>query len=118
MSEDRKVFVVNKSGHDYSEAKKYGKLVYLTTGHLRADKVNSFYRDIAEKMRDSSPNDFVLITSLPILCSVACSIMSFLHGRINLLLFKDGKYRVRTVKLDELLVSCETAEEFEVTNGS
>lgn len=102
-----KVYVINKSGHDYSAAEKYGKLVYLTEGLEDLNKVHTHARRFAKVMHDSKPTDCILLTSLNILCSIACAIFAAKHGCVNFLVFMpwNGKYFKRTIKLKELIES-------------
>ncbi len=99
----RRVYIVNKGGHDFSGATKFGEVVYLSEGRLDKYALTEMYREFSEKLRDSGSDDFLLITSLASSCSVAAACFAFLHGRLNLLLFKEGKYIERKLKLDELL---------------
>ena len=100
----RKVFIINKSGHDFSGAAKFGEIIYLSEGRLEKYAVTEMYREFSEKLINSEPDDFILITSLASSCSVAAACFGFLHGRLNLLLFKEGIYIERKLKLDELLI--------------
>jgi len=91
------VYVVNKGPHDYSPAKEFGELIYLTQGTLSKYDVGQMYRECQPVLADSVPEDYILITSLTTLCTVACGIFAHLHGRLNLLIYKGNKYVVRTV---------------------
>jgi chloramphenicol O-acetyltransferase len=98
-----KVYIVNKSGHNYEDALRFGKeLIFLTEGRIKQISVNNIYREVSEKMKDSSPDDYLIITSLPIISAIAASVLARKHGRLNLLIFKNGKYLERNISLDEL----------------
>lgn len=97
------VYIVNKGGHDFGPATKFGKLVFLSEGHYSPFAVDKIYREIAEKLRGSSSDDYILSTGLTIMNSIACSCFTHKHGRLNLLLYKDGKYISRTIIIGELL---------------
>jgi len=105
-----KVYVVNKGGHDHSDAKRFGDLVYLSEGTINRYAVSNIYRQFSAILQNSSSKDYVLITGLSVMSSIACSIFARLHGRLNLLLFKPGRnkenkncYVERTILIDELL---------------
>jgi len=98
-----KVFIVNKGGHDFSSASSYGELVYLSEGSLNRYAVTNMYRQFAEILRHSTPDDYILLTGLTTMGVVACSIVSFMHGKLNLLLYKQGRYVDRQLVLGELL---------------
>jgi len=105
-----KVYIVNKGGHNHSDAERFGKLVFLSEGNINRYAVTNIYRRFALILGDSSPEDYILITGLSVMSSVACAIFARLHGRLNLLLYKTsrgnekGYYIERILMLDELLV--------------
>ena len=102
MSEQRKkVFIVNKSSHDFKEAEKYGELVFLSSGPMNRYATNSMIRSFEDILINSSENDYIVPCSLNVMNSIACAIFANLHGRLNLLLFKDGLYIERNHKLVE-----------------
>lgn len=99
-----KVYVVNKGSHDYSDAKRFGELHFLSEGPISKYAVSKIYREFAMILRESTPLDYVLLTGLTTMACIACSCFSFLHeGKLNLLIFKNGKYVERKMMLAELL---------------
>ena len=98
-----KVFVVNRGAHDYSDAEHFGELVFCTEGLVDAYDVAEMYRIFIDRFKSSDPEDFILMTSLNIICSIACATFGRKHGQLNLLLFKNGAYIERHVQLDNLL---------------
>jgi hypothetical protein len=95
------VFIVNKSCHNYSDAKRFGKLVFMTEGTINRYAVSIVYREFITYMKDSDPEDFILVTGMSTMLAVACGIFSAQHGRLNLLLFKKGRYLERTLMFNE-----------------
>ena len=95
-----KVFVLNKGTHDYSAAEQFGSIVYCTDGNISKYNTAQMVRECAEAMEDSTPDDYILLTSLSTLCSLACAWFAHRHGRVNLLIFKNNKYIERTVVFD------------------
>ena len=90
------VFIVNDSGHDFSSAEPFGKLVYLTKGLYDRYNVTGMYREFEPKLCGSSPEDFILHSGPGIMSAVACSIFSAKHSRLNLLIWRgedNGKQR-------------------------
>lgn len=81
------VFVVNKSIHDYSNAERYGDIVYLSHGDMRRFSTSRAYRKFIRVLKQSSPDDYLLLSGLPMLCVVAAFILALKHKRLNLLLF-------------------------------
>lgn len=95
-----KVYVVNRGGHDYSPAERFGTLVYCTEGNLSKYDTGQMFRQLLEAMHDSEPDDYILLTSLTTLCSVAAALFAHQHGRVNFLIFKDNDYVERKVLFD------------------
>lgn len=97
------VYIVNDGGHDYTEAERFGHLVFCTKGSLDKYDVNQMYRILSQAMEDAQPEDYILITSLASLCSIACAIFAHRFGQLNLLMHKgDHKgttYIKRTIVL-------------------
>ena len=87
-----KVFIVNKSSHDFHPAEKYGEVIFLSEGSMNRYATNSMVRQFGDAMKDSKEGDYIVPCSLNVMNSVACAIFAHKHGRLNLLLFKDGLY--------------------------
>ena len=104
------VYIVNRGCHDHSDAERFGKILYLSEGAVNRYAVAAMYREFINGMKDSSPEDFILLTGLSVMSSLACSIFARKHGRLNLLLYKSsrtpgerGHYVDRAIMIDELL---------------
>lgn len=95
----KKVFVINRGGHDYSRAERFGSLVYCSEGLLAKSDIGHMFRIIQSKMVDSGPEDYILISGLSSMSSVACAIFGHKHGRLNLLIYWDGDYVERNILL-------------------
>lgn len=91
------VFIANKSGHDFSPSSKYGKPVYVTKGLIGRYEINYMTRRWWECLKSSTKEDYILITSLTNLTVVGAAIFGWLHGGINLLLYRNGKYIARSI---------------------
>lgn len=104
MNKQRKVYVVAKGFHDFSAAEQHGELVFLSTEPVVRTAVSNMLREFLPKMADSNPDDFIVITGLSVMCSVACVIFVLKHKRLNLLLFDvaSEKYVKRSVMLDSI----------------
>jgi hypothetical protein len=94
-----KVYVLNKGGYDYSAAQRYGELVYCTDGPLNKNDINQSARLMAKALRDSDSSDYIVLTSLSSLCSIACAIFAAQHQRLNLLIYKAGQYYEYTIEI-------------------
>ena len=86
------VYVVNKSSHDFGPAEEYGEVTFLSSGSMNRYATNSMVRLFQEAMALSEPSDYIVPCSLNVMNSIACAIFAHKHGRLNLLLYKDGTY--------------------------
>ena len=96
-----KVYVPNKTSHDYSEAWDFGNLVFCTQGDLHRLDVRTMQVEIERAFDDTeaTEEDFILVSSLTQLCGVACAIFARRFGCLNLLIIDGGRYHARTINL-------------------
>jgi hypothetical protein len=92
-----KVFIVNKSFHDFTAAKQYGEVIYLSEGPMGRYETNNMARQFELLIKDSKPEDFIVSCSLNVMNIVATAIFVAKHHRLNLLLWKDGRYIERSL---------------------
>jgi hypothetical protein len=92
MSNQRRVFVVNKSSHDFGPAEQYGQVQFLSSGSMNRYATNSMVRLFEDSMKESEAEDYIVPCSLNVMNAIACAIFAHKHGRLNLLLYKDGVY--------------------------
>lgn len=92
-----KVYVVNKSSHDFSKAERFGELVYMTRGRMNRFGTNDMIRQFEDAMLNSHEDDYLLPCSLNVANILAASVFVSKHGRLNLLLHKPatGEYLER-----------------------
>ena len=86
-----KIFVPNKSIHDFSSAEEFGDIIFLSEGNLNRYNTSKIYRLFYPIMKNSTPDDYLLVTGLPMANLVAAFILIKKHKRLNLLLFKSSK---------------------------
>jgi hypothetical protein len=86
------VYIVNKSSHDFSAAEQFGDIIFLSEGPMNRYATNNMHREFSEKMFGSHPDDYIVPCALNVMNSLACAIFVHKHGKLNLLLFKDGEY--------------------------
>jgi len=100
-----RVYITNKSGHDFSAAQKFGDFVYLSEGTINPFAVAKIYRQFAKELKESTPDDFLLITGLSLMNGIAFAIMGRKHGRLNILQYfsQTQTYKCRTIIVDELI---------------
>ena len=94
-----KVYIVNKSSHNFREAEQYGDIIYLSEGSMNRYATNNMHRIFGEAMEDSNGEDYIVPCALNVMNSIACAIFAVKHKRLNLLLFKAGIYIERNLIL-------------------
>lgn len=109
--ERKKVFVINKSSHDYSGASSFGDLVFMTDGNLRRFSTSKMFRLFQQFIEKSSPYDYILLSGMTVMCVIACSMFAAKHKRLNLLIYKPdpcepSTYVERIVVMEEKNVLC------------
>jgi hypothetical protein len=106
MNPQPKVYLPNPGCHDFTAAHKYGELIHLTTGRLKLTGTGNIYRQMYNILKDSSPDDHLLICGPTIANVIATSILISLHGRVNTLIFcsdsktGQGRYFLRTINVN------------------
>ncbi len=96
------VYIPNGGGHDYSVAADFGELVYCTRGSVDKTDIAQMYRELSTVLEDAGPDDYLIITSLTSLCCVAVGILADRFGRVNFLLYDNGRYLTKTVVFDSM----------------
>lgn len=91
----KKVFIVNKSSHDFSKAKNFGELIFLSHGSMNRYQTNDIHRQFSEVMKDSKKDDYIVLCALSVMNVMACAIFVHKHKRLNILLYKNGNYLER-----------------------
>jgi hypothetical protein len=96
MRDHNKVFIPNAGGHDYSSAERFGEIVVMSEGIIDKFKVTSMLRLFTKILKDSEPSDWVMMTGPSVMCTIACSVFTSIHNRLNLLIWryeKDNQHR-------------------------
>lgn len=87
-----KIYVINRASHDYSGAERWGELVYLSDGSVNRYATNKIYRIFEDVLSESSPNDYILLTGLTVMSSIATAIFAHKHSQLNLLIFRPNTH--------------------------
>jgi len=88
----KKIYVINRASHDYGEAERFGHVEYLSEGPINRYATNKIYRQMEDKLNQSNPEDYILLTGLTVMSSIACAIFAHKHGRLNLLIFRPDSH--------------------------
>lgn len=87
MKKENRVYVTNAGGHDFEPAKQYGSFVPLTKGNINPTHTDRITLDMLEVLKNSSPDDYLLLSGHPVTVLIATSIMFTLHGKIKFLVW-------------------------------
>jgi len=98
------VYIPNRSNHDFTKARDFGELCFITEGSVNRFSVNDIARQVREAMSDATASDYLIISSLPVLNAIAAAIFAHRFGRLNLLLHdaKTGGYLSRSIVMREM----------------
>lgn len=98
------VYIINKAVHDFSAAKMYGDLHYLTNKPINRYATNKIFRHFHNILDKSEPEDYLLITSLNVMNIIAAAIFVLKHKKLNLLIHKtdNNTYVERRLDLSDL----------------
>jgi len=106
-----RVFIVNSSFHDFSEARKYGELIFLSEGKVDGLRINKYGRDFVDKLKDITTDDYIVCTSLQILNFLLGFIIGWKKlNRVNVLYYQQGEYVHIKISADDFLKSIPETE--------
>jgi hypothetical protein len=102
-----KVYVVNRGCHDYSKAEEFGPVVAMSDGAFSRFATGKIFRQFQSFVQASEPDDYLLVSGLTIMTSIAVGMFAVKHGKVNLLLHNQNPgeaevYVKRTINFKEL----------------
>ena len=102
---DKRVYVINRGQHDYEDALRYGKIVWLSEDVLNPNNYGLIGRLANQMAKDSQPEDYILVTGLASHLSILAGAFVHRWGKLNLLIFdpKSRKYKERNIKFIHLI---------------
>lgn len=100
-----KVYIPNKSFHNFTDAKRFGDLVFCTEGTINREDVQNITHLVVTAMEDAEASDYIMISSLSVINSIMCAYFGGRFGRINFLMFNDDtqSYVSRKIVLADAL---------------
>lgn len=96
----KKVYILNDGGHCYDDAARFGEITFCSDHLIGRWDVSQMYRELNQALADANADDYLVISSLTTMCSVATAILADRFGEVHFLIFKDGKYIERTLILN------------------
>lgn len=99
-----KVYITNYN-HEYLEAKDYGELVPITSGFVDLTSLDRVRSQVIEKIADSKPDDYVLVSGIATIVVIACLVWFHKHKQIRLMIWrrpsKDNEGYYKIIELTE-----------------
>jgi len=93
-----KVFILNKDERDYSDAERFGEVLFVTKGRIpNPYDITGLHKIIEQMMNMVKEDDYIVISTIPILHMIASSFIAAKYGKVNYLTFGYGKYQEQTV---------------------
>jgi hypothetical protein len=110
---DRKVWIVNDGGHDFSKAEVYGTLHRITDGQVNPFGTDRLAKRISKAISLAHEDDYVLVSGTPVITGLVLFLWLSYFPRCNLLQF-DARapardYQLTPVERDHLLTVLENA---------
>lgn len=82
---NNKVYVTNFTGFEYSEAEKFGEMVFMTEGYVDFKNINKVTEKLAFFIQKSKPDDYLLLSGNNLLCAIALHHWLMFHGTCKVL---------------------------------
>lgn len=100
-------WVVNFTAHDYSKALEIPEIAHIkpvTNGYVPLGSIDRVWYEVYTALKDSAPDDFLLLSGLALLNSMASIVFWHLHNHVNALIWdkKTSSYRTTKMSVDQL----------------
>lgn len=107
VSQDRGpvVWVVNKAGHDYSDAERYGELKALTLDDINPLAVDRLANHLARGIASfAKPEDYVLVSGTPIITGLTFAMWLMHFDQLQVLQWnaKSREYELQTITRNQV----------------
>lgn len=93
----RKVYILSNNGHDFSDAERFGDLVFLNISHFAKWDVSLLKEELIIGMQEALEEDLIVVSSLASHCCVATALMIEWFGRVNFLIYRNDRYEESTL---------------------
>lgn len=108
-----KVYVANLGGHDMTDAARYGKLVFLTSGSYSPNELDRIFFELTDKLRHFDPEqDYFLPVGQDVVHNTAMYILTVMYGTFRVLYwnFRYKKYIVQQYSPNNLQIALRNLE--------
>ena len=96
---EKKVYILNDGGHDYTDALRFGEPVYLHVPANTKWDIAQVHDLLKEGMKEATADDYIVISHLSSICCVATALLVEWFGRVNFLIFHKDKYEEKKLFL-------------------
>lgn len=100
MEQVKKVYILADGGHDYSDAERFGELVFLHIPNNAKWDIARLYDELMEGLKGAEADDLLVVSNLTSHCCVATAILVEWFGRVNFLIYRKDKYEEKKLVLD------------------
>ena len=100
-----KVFVSNYAGHDFTEAEKYGELVFITKGYVSFQSLDRVLYVCAANQITASEDDWFLVSGSNVITLFAALVWLVRFDKVKLLVHDvktDNAYREMIITKDRV----------------
>lgn len=94
------VWLANDGGHDYEEAKSFGTIIPLTAGSVNIFRLDRLMVNLTIRLQQAKPQDYLLISGLPLLNALIVAIMLEKFGKIRILQWANKARKYVELNLD------------------
>lgn len=93
------VWLINQGGHDYETAKKFGRLMPMTTGGVNVFSPDRLMVTIGPRLKVAAVEDYLVVSGSPLLNALVVAMWLHRFEKANLLLWshKAEEYKLVTV---------------------
>ena len=104
VKKDRRVYVSNYAGHNYTKAETYGELRFITKGYVNFSDRDRLIYDLAMKISDSRPDDYLLLSGHLIVNIVVFHLWLVKHNRCRVMSWSNrwSKYETESYEVPHM----------------
>lgn len=98
----KRVFVTNYAGHDFAKAENFGEIYFLTRGYISLQSLDRVNFLVAKAMHDYdiTPEDYLLLSGMSIICVMSAVLWYHKFSSCNLLIWDPPSNTYRELKLN------------------
>lgn len=100
-----RVFVSNYASHDFTEAEKYGEIIFITKGYVSFESLDRVLFQCAENQLSATEDDWFLISGSNVITLFAAIVWLHRHKKLKLLVHdakKGIEYREMIITADRM----------------